>query len=948
MPSKQNSNRSIGSLLFTLFGICFPFIVKTQIQWPEIHQDTRPWTRWWWQGSAVDTAGLRVSMKQYREAGLGGLEITPIYGVQGHEGRFIDYLSPRWMEMFDFVLREAKILGLGIDMATGTGWPFGGPWIDESHACKYLAHKKYQLREGQSLKDIIQYFQEGFVRTANGERLSVADVLYPITDNEDLQALAIDQVRYPVTLPLLVLIAIEEQGLTIDLTQKVNQGVLEWTAPAGTWSLYALFQGMHGKMVERAAPGGEGNVIDHFDEEAVRDYLSFFDRAFENKDLSGLRGFFNDSYEVDDARGQSDWTPRLFEEFESRRGYDLKAHLPSLFSETPDEKSARILYDYRETVSELVLEKFTQTWTRWGHTKNKLIRNQSHGSPANILDLYGVVDIPETEGTDLTRFKFATSAAHVMGKPLASAEAATWLNEHFISSLADIRELVDQYFLGGVNHLVYHGTNYSPPDESWPGWLFYAAVHLTPANPAWKDFKILNDYVSRCQGFLQKGKPDQDMLLYFPFADRNQQAGNALLNHFDGMQGFDGSIFKSTAEELIHSGYAWDLISDRQIQSLQCVRGKLRAPGGDYQTLVISGAEYLPVQTLLKIDSLILQGAKILFHAYPTNVPGFYQYEENKRRLDSLVNRLQLKNNLAGLLYMDHGFGRVYKGPELQALLDAAEIRSEGALYQKGLSCIRRKTTNGHYYFIKNDSENEIKDWLALNASAASVILFDPMKNQSGLARWRKSVSGLEAWITLRPGETLILETTDQKIEGPSFPFFEPAGEAIDLDAGWDLKFISGGPVLPEAIRIDQLQDWTKLPLTGMNAFSGTASYSTEFKSPSKRHDHYLLDLGTVNESAEIKLNGNTLATVLGPVNQVVIPVSLLKKSNTLEILVTNSMANRIIDLDKRGVPWKKFYNINFPARLAENRGSDGLFTASHWDPRPSGLLGPVTLKPVK
>jgi hypothetical protein len=86
------------------------------------------------------------------------------------------------------------------------------------------------------------------------------------------------------------LIAIEEQGRMIDLTQKVNKGLLEWIAPAGTWSLFALFQGIHGKMVERAAPGGEGNVIDHFDEAAVLDYLSFL-IALENKDLSGLEGF---------------------------------------------------------------------------------------------------------------------------------------------------------------------------------------------------------------------------------------------------------------------------------------------------------------------------------------------------------------------------------------------------------------------------------------------------------------------------------------------------------------------------------------------------------------------------------------------------------------------------------------------------------------------------------
>jgi hypothetical protein len=65
-------------------------------------------------------------------------------------------------------------------------------------------------------------------------------------------------------------------------------------------------------------------------------------------------------------------------------------------------------------------------------------------------------------------------------------------------------------------------------------------------------------------------------------------------------------------------------------------------------------------------------------------------------------------------------------------------------------------------------------------------------------------------------------------------------------------------------------------------------------------------------------------------------------------VIVTNGMANRIIDLDKRGVPWKKFYNVNMPARLAENRGEDGLFTSLKWEPKHSGLLGPVTITPVR
>jgi hypothetical protein len=96
-----------------------------------------------------------------------------------------------------------------------------------------------------------------------------------------------------------------------------------------------VFLGWHGKLVERAAPGGEGNVIDHFSTSAIRNYLGRFDEAFKGRSLTGLRAFFNDSYEVDDASGQSDGTPALFEEFEGRRGYDLRQHLPELFGKSP-------------------------------------------------------------------------------------------------------------------------------------------------------------------------------------------------------------------------------------------------------------------------------------------------------------------------------------------------------------------------------------------------------------------------------------------------------------------------------------------------------------------------------------------------------------------------------------------------------------------------------------
>ena len=59
-------------------------------------------------------------------------------------------------------------------------------------------------------------------------------------------------------------------------------------------------------------------------------------------------------------------------------------------------------------------------------------------------------------------------------------------------------------------------------------------------------------------------------------------------------------------------------------------------------------------------------------------------------------------------------------------------------------------------------------------------------------------------------------------------------------------------------------------------------------------------------------------------------------------------MANRMAALDKSGARWKTFYNVNMPSRLPENRGADGLFTAAAWQPLDSGLLGPVTLTPMR
>ena len=309
-----------------------------------------------------------------------------------------------------------------------------------------FVHHSYTLKSGQRLDEPIIYMQKPLVR-AVGRRVNIADLKNPVSANPNLQELALDQVRFETRAPLVALMAYSDRGETLDLTDKVGpEGKLDWVAPSGDWTLYAIFQGWHGKMVERAAPGGEGNVIDHFSSKALKSYLSRFDQAFAGRDTKSLRAFFNDSYEVDDAEGESNWTPNFFTEFRRRRGYDLREFLPALFGKDAVEKNARVLCDFRETISDLLLDEFSSPWRQWAAGQGKIVRNQAHGSPANILDLYAASDIPETEGQEILRMKFATSAAHVTGKPLASSESATWLNEHTLATLAEVKQAVDKFF----------------------------------------------------------------------------------------------------------------------------------------------------------------------------------------------------------------------------------------------------------------------------------------------------------------------------------------------------------------------------------------------------------------------------------------------------------------------------------------------------------------------
>jgi hypothetical protein len=935
-------------ILWLVFLSCSQNNISRVPTWPEIKKEHKPWTRWWWMGNIVSPATLTETMEEYSKTGLGGLEITPIYGVRGYENQFIDYLSPRFMDMLEYTLKEGRRLDLGIDMAGSSGWPFGGPWVTPADACKNMVRKKYTVKGGQKLEEKIECFQEPMVHAIR-KHLDISAIEKPVSANKNLQELALTQVRYPEKLTLQSLMAFSSSGDAIELAGKVNEnGSLDWVAPAGDWTLFAVFQGWHGKLVERAGPGGEGDVIDHFSATAVDNYFTKFDTVFKNRDISGLRAFFNDSYEVDDAAGQADWTPGFFDQFLKRRGYDLKQKLPALFGDEDEETNMRVLSDYRETISDLILENYTQRWRSWANRKNLIIRNQSHGSPGSILDLYAASDIPETEGRNIQKIKFASSAAHVSGKNLASSESATLLNEHFISPLSHVKPVMDTYLLGGVNHVFYHGTTFSPKNEAWPGWLFYAAVHFDPVNSFWTDFGQLNLYIARCQSLLQEGKPDNDILVYYPIFDEwsAKPDRRGILVHIGGGAGKTGA--GETADFLLKNGYSYDFISDLQIENLQVKNGIILTGGNQYQTLVIPKCRFMPVSTFRKITGLIQEGATILFDGdEPVDIPGLGKLDERREQYRQLKQNLKYKpSEMAEIEVAKYGRGKACKGQVMGDILEFAGIRKE-RMVDSGLSFIRRKTETGTTYFILNKGKVTFDGWTSLEAEASSVAVFNPMTGETGTGKIRHTGGDdPEVYLQLAPGESCLLKTCHTKLQGKGYGYIRVTGIPEMLKGKWKVDFIAGGPTLPGSLETDTLVSWTEFDSDGVRDFSGTAEYTCILQKPESQADGWVLDLGEVCESAMILLNGREAGTLIMAPYRLVIPSEELDVVNTLKVRVSNLMANRILYIDRHQVNWKKFYNANIPGRLPENRGPDGYFTAKNWTPGKSGLIGPVTIIP--
>ncbi|MCA1760519.1 MAG: hypothetical protein LC658_12200, partial [Bacteroidales bacterium] len=440
-------------------------------------------------------------------------------------------------------------------------------------------------------------------------------------------------------------------------------------------------------------------------------------------------------------------------------------------------------------------------------------------------------------------------------------------------------------------------------------------------NPLWPELPTLFKYIERSQTILQQAKPQNDLLIYWPYYDVAAGEGR-LFNHLGVNKDagwFMQQPISGLSEELTKAGYTFDYISDRQLLNCEMLNGEIVTSGkAKYKAVVVPKTEYIPVETLAQLQQFIAKGGKVFFDEYfPKSVPGIFNLKEREEQLAQIKSEISIQKWVGNVAEK----------------LTGAKIPGEKSLTEKGFHFLKMQFDNENWYMIFNTGTTSKDEWVELASPAKSYVFFNPMNGEVAVAESGKNSIRLQ----LEPEQSLFIKCAEKKTDLPFFSYENTADKPVDIGSLWRIAFMEGGPAYPGNLQIDELLSWTKTGDMETRRFAGTARYLTEFNCEGDDKSG-ILDLGVVKDCARVTLNGKSIGTLLGPTYKIRVD-NLVQGKNVLQVDVTNVAANRIRDMDINGIEWRKFYDINLVNIDYEP------FDASGWEIRDAGLLGPVRLK---
>ena len=903
----------------------------------------RPFVRWWWNGDKVNADELRRELHLLKDAGIGGVEINPV-GFPGGADDLgipsIPWLSKEWIDMLKVAFDQASKLDMTCDLIVGSGWPFGG--------------------------EFLQGDERGQVMVVGVEKLSgpqeYTTSVFSLLKEADPAISKPYSGRVPHLLSLqLVPEPLGSLDQVIDLSDKINEkGAFTIQIPEGKYALYALVRIDSFGAVISGAPGAQGPTLNHLDSTAVKKYLNHMSDAIQAQ-LGPLaqyiRSLFTDSMELEGANWSSDFAA----EFKKRRGYDIMPYLQyTMFKTggmgnvldynyavemTPEFKEMidRMRYDVELTKAEMFRDRFTIPYTNWCRQLGVKSRAQAYGRGFFPLESGMYYDIPEGEswttnwlqhriGEEMSNEeyragraytmvnKYITSAAHLTGKRLISAEEMTNTYRVFNATPEFLKIGSDQNAQVGITHSVWHGFNYSPPEAPFPGWVRYGSYY-SEKNNWWRYFNCLNTHRARVASQLQNADMYADIAILMPVSDMWTTMG---------MQNepFPSSINKPYQslvwEAMNKNGNGTDYISEPLICASTISDGMLHYGPRSYKNLFLVGVESMNPETLAKLYEFAQQGGRIFcVETVPYKSLGWKDHEKRDAEVKAWIEKLQAMPEQFIHLEKpaDNDFITWYAGVQKQyGITPTVQIESPDPFVMANLFV--RDDGSRIYFFTNTHLHNSHQTKLTFPQEATRMNAW--VWNLDNGERYRLPLDKAGAMtLDLGPADArMIVFDRDNNKKAPVWAPLPTSGADSTTLSDWSLEFHHSLEHWIKTATADTLKD---LKETEWKSFTGDVVYRTDVEVDDP--EGMVLNLGKVYGVASLKVNGIDCGTSWYGRRIYDLSNVLHKGWNRIEVTVTTTMGNYL-------QTWK------------ENR------IAQQWTNRPGrpqpvqsmGMAGPVTL----
>ena len=913
-------------------------------EWGPVEDSCRPFVRWWWNGDKLQKEEITRELELLKDAGIGGVEINPIEfpaKVDTSGIKSLVWLSDEWIDMLKYTFDEASRIGLTCDLIVGSGWPFGAENLPLDERASVLLTYAVDVDGGSDVEmskfHIFKAIDPGV--TVPNERRTFELVTALMTPDP-----------------------INELGEAVDIMDRFNGDLLTLKVPEGKHVLYFMVKVDSFASVINGAPGAAGSILNHMDSRAVRKYLDNMSDTIEGRigPLSQyLRAFFVDGMELEG----SNWTDDFAEEFEKRRGYDIRPWLPfTMFKvarlgnvENYDygakkgerflEEVNRARFDFELTKAELLHERYTKTLVQWCRDKNVKSRIEAYGRGFFTLDSSLDIDIPEGEswtmnwlrhrigeemgdedyrrGRSYTMInKYVTSAAHLTGKRLVSCEEMTNTYKVFITSLEFLRMGSDMNATTGITHSVWHGYNYSPPSAGFPGWVQYGSYY-SDQNTWWPYFRLLNDYRARMSSILQKA----DMVTDIALLPANMDMWTELGVQTDPFPDSLNVPYTSLVWEAIHkNGGGADYVSEDVIRNSTVRNGKLCYGPKQYGTLFLIEVGGTTPEVLDKLSEFIASGGRVFcIGKYPYKSLGLKDWEKRDAEIAARVEKLKAYPERFVLLE------KPSDGKYLEWYTDL--MKKYPLPHTVTIESPDRFLLQSH--FVTDDRSDVFLFVNAnLNEDRCSEVIF-PKSVYSGKTAWLYDAASGERYrlpiskdgrmkVAPGPAETWIIVFNREKggRQWKAVPVCDPADTKAIRPEGWNLSLTHKVLGWTATTKMDSLVDLKDTE--EWKNFAGDVTYTTNVHLE-KGENPSFIDLGKVADICTLKVNGKDCGVKWYGRRIYDISGLLHEGDNSLEITVTTLLGNYVQTLTDSPVAQRFMFRRNNPLI-------------------PAGLIGPVVL----